>query len=403
MLNDNNEQWKVDFFKTYATAQEDKDQLKEATNLKFEHFPPVLGQYYPSDVSCDELKNIFDGKLKLQKAKKMNGYNPSIVDIDYEKTIKTQLNVLMQNQMQKLNAEDPNFLSDEEEEIINSADFPFIKLMTLVYTKDTQDMTEDEQKQWKDYMNQFITQQIVFSIINMYFTMNLFEDNVFKCNFQTPYNKEELWAKYTDNHNGICITYDFKEVSQKMLEIVENMYPLLDVKEKLDKDDLDYEIYNMYCASLFNEDKNIDEFDKQWTYLLYHKYTSTEYMMLDSLLEPIYTMTMEDEQIQKIIKNSYLEIEDGELTYNHTKIIADLAAVLESSEFEAKISDKIKEVHIIVADEIEVDFIKPEAVYFALNYPDDEIAEIKKLADEADIRVFKIKKTEDNKLFKALV
>lgn len=333
----------------------------------------------------------------------MNGYNPSIVDIDYEKTIKTQLNVLMQNQMQKLNAEDPNFLSDEEEEIINSADFPFIKLMTLVYTKDTQDMTEDEQKQWKDYMNQFITQQIVFSIINMYFTMNLFEDNVFKCNFQTPYNKEELWAKYTDNHNGICITYDFKEVSQKMLEIVENMYPLLDVKEKLDKDDLDYEIYNMYCASLFNEDKNIDEFDKQWTYLLYHKYTSTEYMMLDSLLEPIYTMTMEDEQIQKIIKNSYLEIEDGELTYNHTKIIADLAAVLESSEFEAKISDKIKEVHTIVADEIEVDFIKPEAVYFALNYPDDEIAEIKKLADEADIRVFKIKKTEDNKLFKALV
>lgn len=252
-------------------------------------------------------------------------------------------------------------------------------------------------------MNQFITQQIVFSIINMYFTMNLFEDNVFKCNFQTPYNKEELWAKYTDNHNGICITYDFKEVSQKMLEIVENMYPLLDVKEKLDKDDLDYEIYNMYCASLFNEDKNIDEFDKQWTYLLYHKYTSTEYMMLDSLLEPIYTMTMEDEQIQKIIKNSYLEIEDGELTYNHTKIIADLAAVLESSEFEAKISDKIKEVHTIVADEIEVDFIKPEAVYFALNYPDDEIAEIKKLADEADIRVFKIKKTEDNKLFKALV
>ena len=403
MLNDNNEQWKVDFFKTYATAQEDKDQLKEATNLKFEHFPPVLGHYYPSDVSCDELKNIFDGKLKLQKAKKMNGYNPSIVDIDYEKTIKTQLNVLMQNQMQKLNAEDPNFLSDEEEEIINSADFPFIKLMTLVYTKDTQDMTEDEQKQWKDYMNQFITQQIVFSIINMYFTMNLFEDNVFKCNFQTPYNKEELWAKYTDNHNGICITYDFKEVSQKMLEIVENMYPLLDVKEKLDKDDLDYEIYNMYCASLFNEDKNIDEFDKQWTYLLYHKYTSTEYMMLDSLLEPIYTMTMEDEQIQKIIKNSYLEIEDGELTYNHTKIIADLAAVLESSEFEAKISDKIKEVHTIVADEIEVDFIKPEAVYFALNYPDDEIAEIKKLADEADIRVFKIKKTEDNKLFKALV
>lgn len=403
MLNDNNEQWKVDFFKTYATAQEDKEQLKEATNLKFEHFPPVLGQYYPADVSCDELKNIFDGKLKLQKAKKMPGYNPSIINIDYEKTIKTQLNVLMQNQMQKLNAEDPNFLSDEEEEIINSADFPFIKLMTLVYTKDTQDMTEDEQKQWKEYMNQFITQQIVFSIINMYFTMNLFEDNVFKCNFQTPYNKEELWAKYTDNHNGICITYDFKEVSQKMLEIVENMYPLLDVQQKIGKDDLDYEIYNMYCASLFNEEENIDEFDKQWTYLLYHKYTSTEYMLLDSLLEPIYTMTMEDEQIQKIIKNSYLEIEDGELTYNHKQIIADLAAVLESSEFEAKIEDKISEVHTIVADTIEVDFIKPEAIYFALNYPDDEIAEIKKLADEAEIRAFKIKQTEDKKLFKALV
>lgn len=403
ILNDENSEWKVQYFKTYATQSDNEEALKSEENIKFEHFPPALGQYYSDDIPMEDFEKICDGKLHLIKSKKCEYYNPSIIDINYEKTIKTQLNMLMQEQMKKLHEEDPEFLTDDEKDEINKAEFPFIKLMTLVYTKDTKDMTEDEQNEWKAYMNQFITQQIVFGVVNMYFTMKLYQDNIYKTVFETPYNQEEVWDKYTKNQSGICVTYDFKEVSTQMLQRVQNLYPILYVPHVVKSDELDFKVYNLFCASMFKVDDEVTKYDKSWTYLFAHKYTNTEYMMLDSLLEPLYAQVMTDDKIQEILSENYLEITDGELNYNHKKLIEDLSTFLDSDKFHEKIDEKLTEVYNITPNQFDVDFMKPEAVYLGLNYPDDKVDEIKKICQDKQIRIFKIKKDDEKGLFKAIL
>lgn len=403
ILNNENSEWKVKYFKTYATQSDNEEALKDEENIKFEHFPPALGQYYPADIQKEDFIKICDGKLHLEKTKKTDYYNPTIIDINYEKTIKTQLNMLMKEQMKKLHEEDPEFLTDDEKQEIEKAEFPFIKLMTLVYTKDTKDMTADEQKEWKAYMNQFITQQIVLGVVNMYFTMKLYQDNIYKTVFQTPYNKEEVWNKYTKDQTGICVTYDFKEVSTQMLKRVQNLYPVLYVPKVVTKKDLDFKVYNLFCASMFIIDDNVTKYDKAWAYLFAHKYTNTEYMMLDSLLEPMYAQVMNDDKIQEILSENYLEIEDGQLDYNHKKIIDNLSEFLNSDKFHESIDEKLSEIYNITPNTFDIDFMPPEAVYLGLNYPEEKIDEIKEICQEKQIRIFKIKKDDEKGLFKAIL
>lgn len=403
ILNNENSEWKVKYFKTYATQSDNEEALKDEENIKFEHFPPALGQYYSADIQKEDFIKICDGKLHLEKTKKTDYYNPTLIDINYEKTIKTQLNMLMKEQMKKLHEEDPEFLTDDEKQEIEKDEFPFIKLMTLVYTKDTKDMTDDEQKEWKAYMNQFITQQIVLGVVNMYFTMKLYQDNIYKTVFQTPYNKEEVWNKYTKDQTGICVTYDFKEVSTQMLKRVQNLYPVLYVPKVVAKKDLDFKVYNLFCASMFTVDDNVTKYDKAWAYLFAHKYTNTEYMMLDSLLEPMYAQVMSDDKIQEILSENYLEIEDGQLDYNHKKIIDNLSEFLNSDKFHESIDEKLLEIYNITPNTFNIDFMRPEAVYLGLNYPEEKIDEIKEICQEKQIRIFKIKKDDEKGLFKAIL
>lgn len=115
MLNDSyNKQWKLDYFKIFATEHDNVSQLEEADKLKFGHFPPVIGNFYENPIDEESLKKICEGKLKLSKAKFDENYNDEIVQIDYVNTIKGQLNNLMKQQIAQLNEEDPTFLSDEE-------------------------------------------------------------------------------------------------------------------------------------------------------------------------------------------------------------------------------------------------------------------------------------------------
>ena len=88
MLNDSlNKQWKKDFYRIFATEYGDVTKLEEADKLKFEHFPPVIGNFYTDIVDDETLKNICNGKLELSKAKLDENYNINIVNIDYEQLI----------------------------------------------------------------------------------------------------------------------------------------------------------------------------------------------------------------------------------------------------------------------------------------------------------------------------
>ena len=403
MLNDlQDKEWKKDFFRIFATEHDNMEELEKVDKLKFEHFPPVIANFYNELLDEESLKKICSGKLKLSKAKTVPDYNSDILKVDYVKTIKGQLNAVMQQQIAKLHQEDPNFLSDEEKEIIESSDFPFIRLMTLVYTKDTDEMTEDEQNQWKGYMNDFINQQIVFGVVNTYYTMKLYQDNNYVRMFQTPYNKQGLWDEYADNKKGFCVAYDFKEISEKTATQLNRLYPVMYVDNKLTENDLDFTVYNAHCASLTKVKQQVNDYDNEWMYIFNHHFTETEYTMLDNLLEPVYSRTTNYEAIQKIIKNNYLESKDDDLEYNYNEIISDLLNVLESEEFREEINSSLQKVFDITDNEMEIDFLKPEAIYLGTNFPEEKLQEYKDIIEGENVRIFIIKES-DGKLFKALI
>ena len=403
MLNDSyNKQWKLDFFKIFATEHSNLSQLEEADKLKFSHFPPVIGNFYQEPTDVETLREVCSGKLKLSKAKYDENYNNDIVKIDYANTIKGQLNNLMQQQIAQLNEEDPNFLSDEEKEIIEAADFPFIRLMTLVYVKDTNEMTEDEQKEWKESMNSFINQQILFGVVNTYYTMKLYQDNNYVRLFQTPYNKRELWDEYANNKEGFCVVYDFKEISKSTAAQLNKLYPILYVDKKLTREDFDYEIHNSHCASLTSIKDEMKDYYNEWMYIYNHHFTEREYLMLDNLLEPIYSNTFNYEPLQKILKTNYLIPKADDLEYDYRQIIDDIVDALESDQFQNGIKPSFEEVLKITEDDMAVDFLKPEAVYLGTNFPEDKIQEYKEVVEGENIRIFIIK-DKDGKFFKSLV
>lgn len=402
LSNDLNKQWKIDFFKIFSTNPDNPTELEKADKLKFEHFPPVIGNFYRQVLDEKTLRKICQGKIELRKSKLAEGYNDKILKINYEKTIKTQLNKMMNQQIAQLHHEDPNFLTEEEKEIIESSDFPFIKLMTLVYTKDTDEMTPEDQVLWKENMNSFINQQITFGVINTYYTMNLYKDNNYVRIFQTPYNKEEVWDKYADNKKGFCVAYDFKEIKDIVVKNLNKIYPVLYVEEELSENDLDFDVYNIHSASLTRIEENVTEWDNEWMFIHNHHYTETEYTMLDNLLEPVYTKSTNDDRVQKIIKTNYLVTENDELIYNYRDIINDLLQVIESQEFKQKISKEFDEVLKITEDKMEIDFMKPEAIYLGTDFPEEDILPYKEIIESEGVRIFKIKQ-KDDKIFKALI
>ncbi|WP_323737316.1 DUF2971 domain-containing protein [Methanosphaera sp. ISO3-F5] len=396
-----NKQWKIDFFKVFATEYDNIQVFEKADKKKFEHFPPVIGNFYEKTVSPEELKNICEGKLKIKKAKLDENYN-DIVKIDYLKNIKSQLNNVMHQQIMNLQQEDPTFLSEEEKEIIENADFPFAKLMTVVFSKDTDEMTVEDQQEWKTNMNQFINQQFISGIINIYFTMKLYKDNNYVRLFQTPYNKKELWDEYAGNHKGFCVAYDFKQIKRTNAMNLNRLFPVLYVKEKISEDELDYDVYNYHCASIMKVRNEVTDYDNEWMFIYNHHYTETEYRMLDNLLEPIYHKTMNNPKIQQITFKNYLKEENDELIYKHEDIINDILKILESEEFDSQIHDEFEEVLKITDDEIMFDYMKPEAIYLGIKFPEEKIESYKNIVESTGTRIFQIKE-KDGKIFKSII
>ncbi len=401
MVDENlNKQWKDDYFRIFAKNTDDKEELEEADKLKIKHFPPVIAKFY-DNISNQDLVKLCQGKLVIKKGK-LSKNNNQIVQINYKKILKSQLDNLMQQQMIKLEQEDPNFLKDDEKEIIESSDFPFIKLMTLVYSKDTDEMTPEDQEQWKNYMNQFINQQIIFGMVNNYYTMNLYQDNLYSTTFQTPYNKIEVWEKYTSENQGLCVTYDFKEITEKNLAILQRIFPVLYSNKDLMVSDFDYDIYNPHCGLMLKTEDNFIKYDNEWEYITHHKYSETEYKMLDNLLEPIYTKTMNYQPLKEIINTMYLVEKDSELTYDFDKIVADVTELFNSKEFKELINESFEKVLNITENSVEIDFMKPEAVYLGLNFPEEKQEEYVELTKKENVRIFKINQKDDF-LYKTLL
>lgn len=396
-----NKKWRIDFFKVFSSQTNTKEDYEKADKIKFEHFPPVIAKFH-NDLENTNLEKLLQGKLTLKKAKLSKSYDEDILKINYKDTIKTQLNVLMEQQIENLKQEDPTFLKDDEKEIIEKSEFPFIKLMTLVYSKDTDEMTDEDKQVWKKQMNEFINQQIIFGVINTYFTMKLYQDNIYTTTFQTPYNKQYTWNKYANDNTGICLTYDFKEISQKNAQLLSKIYPVVYSDKKLSSEDFDYNIYNTHCASLIKIDENIADEDNTWEYITSYHYNEKEYGMLDRILEPVYEKAFSYPQIMELSKKNYLYEKDSDLEYDYDAIINDIDNILSSEEYNNQIKDSLDDVYNLTDDEIEIDFMKPEGLYLGQKFDEEKVEEYDKMAQENDVKIFRIKEGE-GMLYKSLI
>ncbi|RAP54003.1 MAG: hypothetical protein BZ137_04605 [Methanosphaera sp. rholeuAM130] len=396
-----NKEWKMDFFEIFSRQENTREDLEKADKLKFEHFPPVVAKFY-TDTDNVDVDELCTSKIKLRKAKLSKNYNGDIIKINYEKLIKEQLNNVTGQQIENLKLEDPNFLKDDEKDIIEKADFPFIKLMTLVYSKDTGEMTSDDQIKWKNTMNGFINQQIIFVLVNTYFTMKLYQDNIYTQTFQTPYNKIHTWKKYANDHEGICLTYDFKEISQINAYHLSKLFPVVYSSHELSRDDFSYDIYNAYCASLIKIDDDINDEDNGWEYIYSYKYDEKEYSILDRILQPAYEKVMNHPKILEKTNKDYLSMDGQYLEYDYKSIISEVVNLLESREIFDLIKDDLENVYSITDDEIEVNFLKPEALYLGLNFPEDKIEQYNTLATKNDVKIFRIKEG-NGILYKSLI
>lgn len=401
LSNELNKEWKTTFFEIFSKQSKDKSEFEKADKLKFEHFPPVIARFY-TDLNEVNLDDICKAKLQLKKAKLSKFYDASVIDINYGEIIKEQLNRLMQQQIDDLKQKDPTFLKYDEKEAIENADFPFIKLMTMVYSKDTNEMTEEDQIKWKEQVNTFINQHIIFSVVNTYFTMKLYQDNIYTLTFQTPYNKIHTWDKYASNQEGICVTYDFKEISETNAYHLSKLFPVVYLTDKSDLDSIDYPIYNAYSASLLKIDSNINEEDNGWEYIYSYNYNEQEYTMLDRLLQPAYEKAMNHPEIIDISKKNYLKENDGVLDYDHDAIISDIKEVLNSKDMDNLVGEDLNNVYSITDDVLEIDFLKPEGIYLGCNFPEDKVEEYNKVALENDVKIFKIKEG-NGMLYKSLI
>ena len=212
---------------------------------------------------------------------------------------------------------------------------------------------------------------------------------------------DSLYVEYANNKQGFCVVYDFKEISGENAAQLNKLYPILYTDKKLSPDDLDYEVNNSHCASLIAVKQEVKDYYNEWMYIFNHHFTEREYLMLDGMLEPIYSNTFNYEPIQNILKKNYLVPKDDDLEYDYRQIIDDIITELESNTFQDAMNSSMEEIYKITDDEMEVDFLKPEAIYLGTNFPEDKKEEYKQLVEGENIRIFIIKE-KDGKFFKAL-
>ncbi|MCD7782224.1 MAG: hypothetical protein LUG89_05970, partial [Methanosphaera sp.] len=198
------------------------------------------------------------------------------------------------------------------------------------------------------------------------------------------------------------VVYDFKEIRQNIVDNLSKIYTILYVDKKVEFDDIDYNVYNTNCASLLKIQDDVGEYDIKWNYIHNYQYNETDFVMLDGNITPLYMDILDNSPVKELFSNYYLSGDNNNLMFDYKKLISQILDVLYSDKFEDEYGNRIKEIHKITDDEITVDFMKPEAIYLGLEFPEENISNISDMLNDYDIQLFKIDK-KDDKLFKKLV
>jgi len=195
MSNENNEcfndEWKKKFFRTYFGIGADKKTLNKCLDYKNEHIPDSLFKY-------SKVKNVIsllsDDLMFLPKIEDLN--DPFECNIFYD------LDIVLGKFIDNLD----KFVdySKFDDEIISENESLFIsKFLKQPFIESFEKILSEVEDKFKNKT----------SIIC------LSED----------YRINPMWAHYADNHKGVCIEYDFKNISNFMFEVL--CFPIEYVEE----------------------------------------------------------------------------------------------------------------------------------------------------------------------------
>lgn len=175
------DEWKKKFFKSYFDNNANKETLNKCLNYKNNHIPNSLFKY-------SKVKNVIsllsDDLMFLPKIEDLN--DPFECNLFYD--LDVLMNKYIDNFNKFINAEilDENTIEDETLAISE-----FLK-------QPVKESIEKELSKLEDMIK------------NKTSIICLTED----------YSVNPMWAHYADNHKGICIEYDFKNISNFMFEIL---------------------------------------------------------------------------------------------------------------------------------------------------------------------------------------
>ena len=195
MKNENNEylndEWKKKFFRSYFGIDADKKTLNKCLGYKNEHIPNSLFKY-------SKVKNVIsllsDDLMFLPKIEDLN--DPFECNIFYD------LDVVLDKFIDNLD----KFVdySKFDDEIISENESLFIsKFLKQPFIESFEKILSEVEENFKNKT----------SIIC------LSED----------YSITPMWAHYADNHKGVCIEYDLKNISNFMLQLL--CFPIEYVEE----------------------------------------------------------------------------------------------------------------------------------------------------------------------------
>lgn len=184
MSNENNEclddEWKKKFFTTYFDINTDKETFNQCLDYKNEHIPDSLFKY-------SKVKNVIsllsDDLMFLPKIENLN--DPFECNIFYD------LDILLDKLIDNLD----KFIDYSEfwDETISDNESVFI---SEFLKQSLREPLEKILSKWEDTFK------------NKTSVICLTED----------YCINPLWAHYADNHKGVCIEYDFENISNLMIE-----------------------------------------------------------------------------------------------------------------------------------------------------------------------------------------
>ena len=185
------EDWKKKFFKTYFDINAEKETLNKCLDYKNNHIPDSLFKY-------SKVKNVIsllsDDLIFLPKIEDLN--DPFECNIFYD------LDILLSK------------FIDNLDKFIDYSKF------------DDEIFTENESL----FISEFLKQPFIetFEKIISKLEENFKNKTSIIC-LSEDYSITPMWAHYADNHKGVCIEYDFKNISNFMFELL--CFPIEYVEE----------------------------------------------------------------------------------------------------------------------------------------------------------------------------